>query len=65
MLPIAAFAFFVAPWMRARFGRTERGASLVEYVLLVMLIVLVCIASVAFFGTSNRDEVNDVGSRIS
>jgi pilus assembly protein Flp/PilA len=66
MLPLTAlFALFVAPYVRARYGRTERGASLVEYVLLLMLIALVCLASVAWFGGSNRNEYNDVGSTIS
>lgn len=36
--------------------RTERGASLVEYALLVALIAVVAIAGVAQFGTAIRDS---------
>ena len=39
-----------APYLRARFGATEQGASLVEYALLVALIAVVCIAAVTFLG---------------
>ena len=35
-----------------RASRSERGASLVEYGLLVALVALVCVAAVAFFGTT-------------
>lgn len=43
------FEFFSA-WLQAR-ARTERGASLVEYALLVALIAAVCITAVQLFGT--------------
>ncbi len=43
---------------------SERGASLVEYVLLVSLIFLVCLASVSVFGEGISDSVNDSSSRI-
>jgi len=36
--------------------RDEEGASLVEYVLLVALIAVVCIAAVTLLGTSARDK---------
>ena len=39
-----------ATWLRARFGDSERGASLVEYALLVALIAVVCIAAVRLLG---------------
>jgi Flp pilus assembly pilin Flp len=37
-------------WLKLRNG--ERGATLVEYALLVALIALVCIAAVTTFGTA-------------
>ena len=37
---------WIASYVRARFGRTERGASLVEYVLLVALIAVACIVAI-------------------
>lgn len=54
----------VAPWVRARFATTERGASLVEYALLVALIAVVCIAAVAFFGSRVTDSFSRSGSRL-
>ena len=36
---------FLATWLRARFSDSERGASLVEYALLVALIAVVCIVA--------------------
>ncbi|MDP1792890.1 MAG: Flp family type IVb pilin [Acidimicrobiales bacterium] len=55
---------WVASFVRARFGRTERGASLVEYVLLVSLIAVVCIIAIRALGTSASDTFTDVGSSI-
>ena len=42
----------------------ERGASLVEYVLLLSLIVLVCLASVTAFGDGVSGNVDGSASRI-
>ena len=44
--------------------RDERGASLVEYALLLAFIAAVCIAAVAFFGTELSDNLSRSGSRI-
>ena len=41
---------FLATWLRARFSDTERGASLVEYALLVALIAVICIVALQFLG---------------
>lgn len=41
---------FLANYLRARFGDDERGASLVEYALLVALIAVVCIVAVTVLG---------------
>ena len=42
----------------------ERGASLVEYALLVALIAVVCIAAVTFIGTSSSDKLGGAGVAI-
>ncbi len=55
---------FVATWLRARFGDTERGASLVEYALLVALIAVVCIAAVTLLGGNAKNKFNSVGGSI-
>ena len=53
-----------APYIRARFGRDERGASLVEYALLVALIAVVCIVAIAFLGRSASTRFSSVGSSV-
>ena len=45
---------FLSNWLRARFGDSERGASLVEYALLVALIAVVCIAAVTVLGDNDN-----------
>ena len=50
--------------MGRRARTDERGASLVEYALLVALIAVVCIASVTFLGTSNSGQIDHGGSAI-
>jgi pilus assembly protein Flp/PilA len=55
---------FIASYVRARFGDDERGASLVEYALLVALIAVVCIAAVTFLGTSADSKFDSVGSAV-
>jgi pilus assembly protein Flp/PilA len=55
---------FCAPYLRARFGTTERGASLVEYALLVALIAIVCIGAIGFLGSAAKGKLNSVGSSI-
>lgn len=52
-------------WMTWRAGRDdERGASLVEYALLVALIAVVAIAAVSFLGGSASTKFSTVGSSI-
>ena len=55
---------FLAAYLRARFGNDERGASLVEYALLVALIAVVCIVAVTFLGRNAESKFNEVGSKI-
>jgi pilus assembly protein Flp/PilA len=54
---------FLKTWLQAR-TTTERGASLVEYALLVALIAVVCIAAVTFIGQSADTKFSTVGSAI-
>lgn len=44
--------------------RGERGASLVEYALLVALIAVACILAVTFFGTQTGDTFSRVSSSV-
>ena len=45
-------------------AKTERGATLVEYALLVALIAVVCIAAVTVLGQSASAKFSDVNSNI-
>jgi pilus assembly protein Flp/PilA len=55
---------FFAAWLRAQVT-SERGASLVEYALLVALIAVVCIAAVTFLGKAASSKFSSVSSAIS
>jgi pilus assembly protein Flp/PilA len=54
---------FLATWLRARFD-DEKGASLVEYALLVALIAVVCIAAVTLLGKNASQKFDSVGQSI-
>lgn len=54
---------FLKTWLKAQ-AKTERGASLVEYALLVALIAVVCIAAVSFIGSSANSKFSQVGESI-
>jgi len=52
-------------FLKARYGEdAERGASLVEYALLVALIAVVCIVAIQFLGTNASKTFSNVGSNI-
>jgi pilus assembly protein Flp/PilA len=55
---------YCAPFLRARFSNDERGASLVEYALLVALIAVVCIGAVSVLGSSASNKFSAVGSAV-
>ena len=42
----------------------DRGASLVEYALLVALIAVVCIAAISVLGTAGAEKLSSVGESI-
>ena len=55
---------FWTSYVRARFGRSERGAALVEYALLLALIAVVCIIALQFLGESASEKFSKVGNSI-
>ena len=57
--------FVLRTWLQVRFTATERGASMVEYILLVALIALAVIAAVSFLGGTMTSKFNTEGSQIS
>lgn len=54
---------FLSAWLKAHV-KSERGASLVEYALLVALIAVVCIAAVTTLGRNASRKFSSVGSAI-
>ena len=52
-------------WLQAKFNTDERGANLVEYILLVALIALAVIAAVVFLRGQVSDKFNETGSKLS
>jgi pilus assembly protein Flp/PilA len=55
---------FVSAYVRSRFA-DQRGASLVEYALLLALIAIVCVAAVTLLGTQSAGSYSQVGSSLS
>ena len=54
----------VQTWLDARVSETDRGASLVEYALLVALIAVVCIAAITLLGGSAADKFSTVSNSL-
>ena len=54
---------FLSVWLRAHI-KSDRGASLVEYALLVALIAVVCIAAVTTLGKAASSKFSQVGDSI-
>ncbi len=54
----------VVTWASWMARRAERGASLVEYALLLALIAIVCVTAVQFLGDSSAASLNRSGSSI-
>ncbi len=55
----------IVTYMQARFARSERGAALVEYALLLALIAVVCIVALNGLGEDASDKFDKVGQSIS
>lgn len=59
-----ALAFVTATMFQAKDRRDERGATAVEYGLLVALIAAVIVAAVLLLGNNILDGFNDVNDKI-
>jgi pilus assembly protein Flp/PilA len=57
-----SFDIFAA-WVKAHFN-SDKGATMVEYALMVALIAVVCIAAVTMLGGEASSKFNEVGSSI-
>jgi pilus assembly protein Flp/PilA len=56
--------YVLKTWLTAKFTKDERGANLVEYILLVALIALAVIAAVVFLRGQVSDKFNETGSKL-
>lgn len=56
--------FVLKTWLQAKFNTDERGASMVEYGLLLALIAVVAIIAVQFVGNKVSDNFNTVGESL-
>lgn len=56
---------FIASYVASRVTKDERGASMVEYALLLALIAVVCIAAVKTLGSSAAQKFTDVSNNVS
>jgi len=54
---------FLSAWITSRID-DERGASLVEYALLVALIAVVCIAAVTALGSTASEKFSEIDSSL-
>ncbi len=51
-------------WLVARLSKSERGANMVEYILLVVFIALVVIAGVKLLGNQANTKFGDACSNL-
>ncbi len=56
--------FILKTWIESKFSKDERGASLVEYVLLAALIAIVVIGAITLIGTNANKKLSSVGNSI-
>ena len=54
---------FLSTWLQSKVD-SERGASLVEYALLVALIAVVCIVAITFLGDTASSKFTTIGNSI-
>lgn len=52
------------PSLTPRLRCDERGAALVEYVLLLLLIAVFCMVAVTFLGNTAADKLSTVGQSV-
>jgi Flp pilus assembly pilin Flp len=56
--------FVFKTWLEAKLGRDERGADLVEYILLIAFIALIVIAALTFLQTKVSGKFTSAGNSL-
>jgi pilus assembly protein Flp/PilA len=56
--------FILKTWLQAKFTSDERGASMVEYGLLLALIAVIAIVAVRALGTGVSEKFSEVNSEL-
>jgi len=56
--------FIVKTWLESKFASDERGASMVEYGLLLALIAVVCVGAVSVLGVSISGMLSGLATTI-
>jgi pilus assembly protein Flp/PilA len=54
----------IVNYLQARFAKSERGAALVEYALLLALIAVVCIVALTTLGGEASSKFDTIGQSI-
>jgi pilus assembly protein Flp/PilA len=54
----------IVTYLQARFAKTERGAALVEYALLLALIAVVCIVALTTLGGKASSKFTNIGNSL-
>lgn len=57
--------YVLTTWLRTKLGDDQRGANLVEYILLISLIAMAVIGAVMFLRGQMVEKFNYAGSKIS
>ena len=57
--------FVLRTWIKARWARDERGANLIEYLLLLSLIAIAVMGAVVFLGSQLSPKFSGAGSQLS
>ncbi len=56
--------FILKTWLESKFAKDERGANLVEYILLVAFIALVVIACVKLLGNQVNSKFSNASTNL-
>ena len=57
--------FILKTWLPAKLGADERGASMIEYGLLLVFVAVLCLVAVQFFGEQTSARFTSISSSIS